>query len=158
MRRLEDDETETCPSKQVDHDEAVGDAPTAAAGRLLPERERRLFAWAAGIPRPTAHRALGPAEVPLFAARCLASCAGRFGCRSLARLGLLSDAGRYVGCARECFGRPGLLLTAGMLRGRVTAACELLRVEDGALRGAESGVDAAALIGRELVRGGRSSL
>lgn len=70
MRRLEDDETETCPSKQVDHDEAVGDAPTAAAGRLLPERERRLFAWAAGIPRPTAHRALGPAEVPLFAVRC----------------------------------------------------------------------------------------
>lgn len=61
MGRPDGDETAACPTQQAHRDAAVGDAPTAAAGRLLPGRAQTLRGGNGDHPR-AAHRALGPAE------------------------------------------------------------------------------------------------
>ncbi|KAH7047485.1 hypothetical protein B0J12DRAFT_756051 [Macrophomina phaseolina] len=113
-----------------------GDAPTAAAGRPLPERDRRLCARPAGIPRPQAHRALGPvcpSGVEVAAARSLAV-RGR-------RLALVSTVGR-----------PGLAGRDG--RRRVTSG---VRVEEAPARRSKRCCRGAADWAR-VGAGGRSSL
>lgn len=125
-----DGETEACPSKQVDHDDGEGDAPTAAAGRLLPGRTQTLHCGNGDPPThgPPRSRPRSPALLEP---------------RALALALFQQRLGRRRRAWVRCFGRGGLRRRAG---------------GGGVLRAAQTGVGVGLLIGRAWEGGGRSSL